>query len=172
MLIRDVLESIPIQVTQSIRQFAKAFEATIAALFNPATTANHIPLTLIRVKRDLAGRFGQVLRRRTSLNHLAQAVRSVLRNPDHSGQMSYDWMHIDFGGIRDQTAWILVPGDPFLVCIETGFKSYLTDGAALPQWTQWLENIIDQSIVMEVHMLVCWSILIDDHSFIHSFIDR
>lgn len=161
-LLRDVLESIPIQATQSIRQFAKSFESMIAGLFPPpTTTTTSIPLTVVRVKRDLAGRFSQVLRRRTSLNHLAQAVRGVLRNPDHSNQMSYDWMHIDFAGIRDQTtAWILVPGDPFLVCIETGFKSYLSDGAALPQWTQWLESIIDQSILMEVIRVVEEKIII------------
>lgn len=58
------------------------------------------PLTVAR-------RFSQILRRQISLNHLCQAARSVVHNPDISAQMLEDWISVDLSGIIKQTIYTM-----------------------------------------------------------------
>ena len=53
----------------------------------------------------MARRFAQVLRRQISLNHLCQAARSVVHNPEISAQMLEDWISVDLNSIIKQTLY-------------------------------------------------------------------
>lgn len=55
----------------------------------------------------VARRFAQLLRRQTSLNHLCQAARSVVHNPDVSAQMLEDWISVDLNSIIKQTMYTM-----------------------------------------------------------------
>ena len=140
-LIPDVLEPVPIGITQNVRQFSKFLEGILQR-----TLQAPIPQSIIEVKLDAARRFCQVLRRRTSLSHLTQAIRSILCNAEQTHQMLLDWGHVDFHGIREQCDWIMRLKEGFLHWIEASFRTYLQDGVSLHVWSTWIENITDQCI--------------------------
>jgi hypothetical protein len=48
------------------------------------------------------GAFAQMLRRYTSLNHLAQAARAVLQNSTQINQMLTDLNRVDFHNVQEQ----------------------------------------------------------------------
>lgn len=144
-LVPDVLESLPLPVAQSIRYFAKSLEIWMTHIFD-----SHVPQMVVESKMDIARRFCQVLRRRTSLNHLAQAVRSILGSPEHTNGMLRDFAHIDFGSIREQVGWVIAGQDEFLAFVEASFKNYLFEGASLQQWTQWIEGLVEQCLSLEM----------------------
>ena len=140
-LISDVLEPVPIGITQNVRQFSKFLEGILQR-----TLQSPIPQSIIEVKLDAARRFCQVLRRRTSLSHLTQAIRSILCNAEQTHQMLLDWGNVDFHGIREQCDWIMRLKEGFLHWIEGSFRAYLQDGVSLHVWSTWIENITDQCI--------------------------
>jgi len=49
--------------------------------------------------------FAQLLRRYTSLNHLAQASRLVLQNSSYITQMLTDLNTVDFAHVQASEAW-------------------------------------------------------------------
>ncbi len=140
-LIPDVLECLPLAVAQSIRYFAKSLEVWMCHIFDV-----HIPEAIVRGKVEITRRFCQVLRRRTSLNHLSQAVRAILASADHVSQMLYDFSAIDFGAIREQASWIVPGHEQLFVFIENSFRTYLFEGATIGQWTGWVESIVEECI--------------------------
>ena len=50
--------------------------------------------------------FAQMLRRYTSLNHLAQAARAVLHNSQQIQQMLADLNRVDFHHVQEQASWV------------------------------------------------------------------
>lgn len=140
-LIPDVLEPVPIVITQNVRQFSKFLEGILQR-----TLQSPIPSSIIEVKLDSARRFCQVLRRRTSLSHLTQAIRSILCNSEQTHQMLLDWGNVDFHGIKEQCDWIMRLKEGFLNWIEASFRTYLQDGVSLHVWSTWIENITEQCI--------------------------
>jgi hypothetical protein len=54
----------------------------------------------------VANIFCQQLRRLTSLNHLAQSSRSVLRHAEQVDAMERDWGKVDIDAIIDQAQWV------------------------------------------------------------------
>lgn len=140
-LIPDVLEPIPIGITQNVRQFSKFLEGILRR-----TLQSPIPTSIIEVKLDAAKRFCQVLRRRTSLSHLTQAIRSILCNAEQTHQMLLDWGQVDFPGIKEQCDWIMRLKEGFLHWIEASFRTYLQDGVSLHVWSTWIESIAEQCI--------------------------
>lgn len=140
-LIPDVLEPVPIGITQNVRQFSKFLEGILQR-----TLQSPIPGSIIEVKLDSARRFCQVLRRRTSLSHLTQAIRSILCNAEQTHQMLIDWGNVDFQGIKEQCDWIMRLKEGFLNWIEASFRTYLQDGVSLHVWSTWIENITEQCI--------------------------
>ena len=140
-LIPDVLEPVPIGITQNVRQFSKFLEGILQR-----TLQSPIPVSIIEVKLDSARRFCQVLRRRTSLSHLTQAIRSILCNAEQTHQMLLDWGNVDFQGIKEQCDWIMRLKEGFLNWIEASFRTYLQDGVSLHVWSSWIENITEQCV--------------------------
>lgn len=54
--------------------------------------------------------FSQMLRRYTSLNHLAQAAHAVLQNSAHINQMLSDLNRVDFNNVQVRAALPLLRG--------------------------------------------------------------
>lgn len=50
----------------------------------------------------------QLLRRYTSLNHLATAARGVLQKPDQIQQMYQDFSRVDISNIQDQAGLVVL----------------------------------------------------------------
>ncbi|PJF18260.1 DNA-binding RFX-type winged-helix domain-containing protein [Paramicrosporidium saccamoebae] len=144
-LVPEVLDPLPLAVAQAIRHFARCMDTWLLQVFDTA-----IPTIIVDAKLDLARRFCQVLRRRTALNHLSQAVRAILGSPDHLRAMLHDFGQIDFCTIREQIQWVVPGQETFLAYIEVSFKAFLLEGASLPQWTQWLETMTEQCISVEL----------------------
>ena len=143
MLLGNVLEPINLTTTQQIRHFAKNLESWLLQALDG------FPMSIVDVKIDSAKRFTHVLRRRTSLNHLAQAARTVLQNPEQVHQMLQDWNQIDFESVKEQASWIVLCRDNIFESVEESFRTYLGQGVALEFWAEWLEGIVDQCLTSE-----------------------
>lgn len=141
-LVPEVLEPLPLPVTQAIRQFARSLETWMMRAFESA-----VPLPIVEAKIDVTRRFCQALRRRTSLNHLAQAVRAVLASPEHLALMLQDFNAIDFGALREQVQWVIPGYETFLSYMEDSFRSLLFEAAPITGWTDWLGSVVEQTLV-------------------------
>lgn len=155
MLLPDVLGHYPLLVLQSIRLFTKSYESwmtgpIVSSGFPAIFGSRPLPQRLFETKVELARQFCLSLRRRTSVSHLSHAISGVLTNKSQVNQMIYDWDLIDFQAVRDQSNWIVGVKEPFVSYIEISVKSYLHERATLQAWTQWLENLIEQFIAVEM----------------------
>lgn len=144
-LVPDVLEPLPLIVTQSIRHFAKSLEHWMGHVFETS-----LPLPIVETKLDTCRRFCQVLRRRTSLNHLAQAVRAILTSPEHTTGMLKDFASLDFGALREQVQWVIPGHETFLAYMEESFRGLLFEGAELRAWVEWLESVVEQTLATQI----------------------
>jgi regulatory factor X 1/2/3 len=135
-LISDVLKPIPGSLTQSLRTFAKNLETWMKSALK------EMPEKLVTAKVSSVGAFGQNLRRYTSLNHLAQAARAVLQNPQQITQMLTDLNRVDFTNIQEQAAWVCQCEDTAIQQIEQDFKTTLQQQNSLEQWAVWLDTIV------------------------------
>lgn len=93
-LIPNVLRPIPSTLTQAIRNFAKNLETWLSSAMNGC------PPEICRIKLTSVFAFSQILRRYTSLNHLAQAARAVLQNSSQITQMLNDLNRVDFNNVQ------------------------------------------------------------------------
>ena len=108
-LFPHVCDALPSHLLQSIRHFAKTHEASMAATLPPC-----LPLTLVESKLQATRRFALGLRRRTSIGHLAAAVRAVLDGqPEMVRQMRADWLHLDLVSVREQLSWVFRVSDAY-----------------------------------------------------------
>ena len=69
--------------------------------------------------------FSQTLRRYTSLNHLAQAARAVLQNPQQINQMWADLNKVDFTNVQEQSSWVCQCDENLITKLEQDFKNTL-----------------------------------------------
>lgn len=144
-LVPEVLEPLPLIITQSIRHFAKSLEHWMGHVFETS-----LPLPIVETKLDTCRRFCQVLRRRTSLNHLAQAVRAILTSPEHVTGMLKDFSALDFGALREQVQWVIPGYETFLAYMEESFRGLLFEGAELRAWVEWLESVVEQTLATQM----------------------
>lgn len=63
--------------------------------------------------------FSQMLRRYTSLNHLAQAAHAVLQNSAHINQMLSDLNRVDFNNVQVRPAFPVLGG--VMATVRGGF---------------------------------------------------
>ncbi len=80
-LMPKVLKSIPNNLTQAIRNFAKSLDGWMASAVSRA------PADVAEIKIKTVKCLSQALRRYTGLNHLAQAARAVLQNNNQIAQV-------------------------------------------------------------------------------------
>ncbi|KAI8821142.1 RFX DNA-binding domain-containing protein [Fimicolochytrium jonesii] len=139
LLLPNVLQMMPIQIIQAVRQFARQLEPWMLASLHTQS-----PLLTTR-KIEVVKVFIQQLRRHTSLNHLAQATAAVLDNPDQVAQMLADWNRIDFENILDQASWVCECRKQDVVqLMELDFRALLSSGSSLQHWTTWLETCVNR----------------------------
>uniref|UniRef100_H3D985 Regulatory factor X1 n=1 Tax=Tetraodon nigroviridis TaxID=99883 RepID=H3D985_TETNG len=138
MLIPNVLRPIPSALTHAIRNYAKSLENWLTgALMN-------IPEEMVRVKVVCVNSFSQMLRRYTSLNHLAQAAHAVLQNSAHINQMLSDLNRVDFNNVQEQASWVCQCEDRVVLRLQQDFKMTLLQQNSLEQWASWLSGVVSQ----------------------------
>lgn len=120
-----MLKSIPNNLTQAIRNFAKSLEGWMSAAINKA------PRDLKSVKVAAVKALSQTLRRHTGLNHLAQAARAVLQNGGQVGQMLSDLNRVDFANVQDQASWVCGCDAEAVAAVEAQFKDALKQQSGL-----------------------------------------
>ena len=64
------------------------------------TALDHRSFAFVSPQVSAVGAFAQILRRYTSLNHLAQAARAVLQNGAQINQMLADINKVDFSNVQ------------------------------------------------------------------------
>ena len=69
--------------------------------------------------------FAQMLKRYTSLNHLAQAARAVLQNSKQIEQMVADLNRVDFNNVQEQASWVCQCDPSIIHHLELEFKATL-----------------------------------------------
>ncbi|OUC49730.1 RFX DNA-binding domain protein [Trichinella nativa] len=139
-LITNILKPIPTMLTQSIRNFAKQLEPTLSAVLED------VPEELFNVKLDAGRSFGQILRRYTGLNHMAQAARGVLQNSSQMNQMFADFSRVEFPNVLEQAGWVCFCDANFVQQIATEFKTILQSNKTLEQWVEWLHAVVDRCL--------------------------
>lgn len=142
-LVPDVLEPLPLPIAQAIRFFAKSLDVAIGAGGAAALFDASIPQVIQMTKLEAASRFSAVLRRRTALNHLAQAVKNILGSGENRGGMLIDWANLDWFAIQEQLHWIMPGQADWVVFVEGGWRGRLNEGSSLHQWILWLEIMVD-----------------------------
>lgn len=135
-LIPNVLRPIPPTLTQAIRNFAKSLETWMRLALQG------IDPSLVRIKISAVSALAQTLRRYTSLNHLAQAARAVLKNPSQITQMLTDLNRVDFNNVQEQASWVCQCSDATVSQLEQDFKSILQKQSSLEEWAQWLDTVV------------------------------
>ncbi|XP_065372315.1 DNA-binding protein RFX2-like [Calliphora vicina] len=139
-IIPDVLRSVPNALTQAVRSLAKHMDAWICEAMLG------IPEQMVQIKTSTVSAFCQILKRYTSLNHLAQASRAVLHNSTQITQMLADFNRVDFPNVQEQAAWVC-QCDPALVQrLENDFKTTLQQQSSLEQWASWLQLVADSAL--------------------------
>lgn len=139
-LIPDVLRPIPSDLTQAIRNFAKGLEGTLTKVLKKT----QLPEDLVMMKTAAVSAFSQILRRYTSLNHLAQAARAVLNNANQINQMLSDLNRVDFNNIQEQASWVCQCDENSVREFEIDFKNALSEQRTLEQWADWLESVVNK----------------------------
>lgn len=134
----DVLRAIPLTLTHSIRGFAKSLESWASSAMS------ELPPDAKAVKLKTVQAFSKLLRRYTSLNHLAQAARAVLQNPAQIQQMAEDLNRVDFRSIQEQASWVSGCDNGSVERLERDFKETLQRQSTLADWAIWLETVIEQ----------------------------
>ncbi|KAK4468842.1 hypothetical protein MN116_008008 [Schistosoma mekongi] len=135
-LIPNVLRPIPPTLTQAIRNFAKSLEGWMRQATQGLDTS------LVNLKVSAVSALAQTLRRYTSLNHLAQAARAVLKNANQINQMLADLNRVDFYNVQEQASWVCQCSDFTVSQLEHDFKRILQKHASLEEWAQWLDTVV------------------------------
>ena len=94
---------------------------------NPVNYSTILTFPLLHLKQQVAAvsAFSQTLRRYTSLNHLAQAARAVLQNPQQISQMWNDLNKVDFNNVQEQSSWVCQCDESLISKLEQDFKQTL-----------------------------------------------
>ncbi|XP_055998858.1 transcription factor RFX4-like [Ostrea edulis] len=144
-LMPTVLQALPESLIQVIKKFSKQLDEWLKIALDS------LPSGIRKMKFDLARRFAQLLRRQTSLNHLCQAARSVVHNPDVSAQMLEDWISVDLNSIIKQTMYTMEGYNErvtdIIVSLCSEFEQLLEDQAPLQSYIEWLDNMVVRCVV-------------------------
>nr|XP_022346143.1 transcription factor RFX4-like isoform X1 [Crassostrea virginica] len=144
-LMPTVLQALPDSLIQVIKKFSQQLDDWLNVALDS------LPSDIREMKFNLARRFAQVLRRQISLNHLCQAARSVVHNPEISAQMLEDWISVDLNSIIKQTLYTMgryrakVTDTIVDLCGE--FEQLLEDQAPLQSYVEWMDNMVDRCVV-------------------------
>lgn len=136
-IIGDVFQNMTVQQTKKIRSFAKQIEVSLKKALSG------LPDKFITPRLNIVASFSQKLRRYTGLNHLAQAARAVLVNPQHMAQLLADYARIDFAGVYEQVGWACEDCDlGFIKRQEEKFRNYGENLNRLETWSTWMQQLL------------------------------
>eukprot|EP01134_Creolimax_fragrantissima_P007493 CFRG7493T1 len=137
LLIPNIIMPVTPKLAASIRDFAKHIENWMRSAMID------LPRTLINRRIDLASVWSSCIRGNTSVNHLAQAARAVLANPDTTQQMIMDWGRIDFMDIEGQVHWTYGDiGVLMLRKIRDGFGEQIGNEKELETFVVWVKEVV------------------------------
>ncbi|RWS15137.1 transcription factor RFX4-like protein [Dinothrombium tinctorium] len=113
----------------------------------------NVPENLRIVKLELARRFGQLLRRQTSLSHLSQASRMVVHNNEVTSQMLNDWKQIDIQNICREIVYSVEQSDlndynykiMLNACKE--FEKLIEEDSPIEAYLEWLDVLVRKCVV-------------------------
>lgn len=144
-LVPDVLSTrISSSLTTQIRSFSKNLEMQLKKAMQGAPD-------LIQRKKGMAVRMlSQTLRRYTSLNHLAQAARSVLNKEDQITQMFSDFNKVDMTCVQEQAGWVCACDQLMVQHLQSAFRDNLQHQKSLEEWAEWMEAVVD-NILAKYH---------------------
>lgn len=137
LLLPNLLEPIPQQLTQQIRNFAKSIENWMA------TALAGYDQSFIAAKVAAVGALSHTLKRYTCLNHLSSAARAVLQNQQQVQQMINDFNRVDFKNVQEQASWVCQCGDDIVDHIVQSFKMLLQQQNPSERWAVWCEQVLN-----------------------------
>ncbi|OQV25959.1 MHC class II regulatory factor RFX1 [Hypsibius exemplaris] len=144
-LIPDVLRPIPSSLTQVIRNFAKSMEGWVRE------SMVKMPKRLVHHKLLAANALAHALKRNTSLNHLAQAARTVLTNPAQTSTMLADLSRLDICSIHEQGSLMCPCEFPAMKRFADEFKLLLADSNICERWPAWIDKVVDFAMGAVAH---------------------
>ncbi|PNF27136.1 hypothetical protein B7P43_G08557 [Cryptotermes secundus] len=137
-LFPDVLRLLPRSLTQAIRNFTETLELRLTGAMRGC------PEKIMHIKMSTVTLFAQTLRRYSSLNRLAQAVRSVLENSSQTNQLLDDLKGVDFRSVQGQASWVFQCDDSMVEQLQAHFRNTPHQQNSLEQWAVWLNGITAQ----------------------------
>eukprot|EP00051_Salpingoeca_urceolata_P029587 m.490342 g.490342 ORF g.490342 m.490342 type:complete len:493 (-) comp27843_c0_seq1:147-1625(-) len=140
-LVVDPLCRVPESLIKEIRQFAKTMESVHVDAMQGLSEA----FVLCRTTRIRA--LAKVIRRYTSLNHLAQAARTVVANAEQVGQMFKDVNCVDFRAVQAQVQIVFDCQTATLQQLEAEFKQGLEKRNTLELWAGWLQQVAKRYVL-------------------------
>uniref|UniRef100_A0A0N4ZHQ5 RFX-type winged-helix domain-containing protein n=1 Tax=Parastrongyloides trichosuri TaxID=131310 RepID=A0A0N4ZHQ5_PARTI len=140
-LIPNILcNTMTVSVSAFLRNFAKSLETHISNAFK-GSVEQFVQNKLIAVRM-----FSTSLRRYASINHVAQAARSVFQKPDQIRQMYFDYSRVDLELIHEHAGWVCSCDFNLVRNIESDFKNNMGKQKSLEEWAEWIEAVVDQCL--------------------------
>ncbi|RWS26057.1 transcription factor RFX4-like protein [Leptotrombidium deliense] len=146
-LLPSALQTLPDSLSKILRKFSHELDAWLKmALFN-------VPENLRTMKLDFARRFGQILRRQTSLSHLSQASRMVVNNNDVTSQMLNDWRVIDIQSICREIVYSTEQSDRNEATYQTmlnackEFERLIEEDSPIESFLEWLDVLLRNCVL-------------------------
>ncbi|XP_071505092.1 transcription factor RFX4-like [Diadema antillarum] len=141
-LVPSALQPLPESLSHVIRWFAGELHSWLERALDK------LPQGLKIVKFTEAERFSSLMGKQMSLNHLAQAARSVTQASDVILQMADDWTFLDLDGICRQTVAMTTSRDPAkrynaIMNLCDDFEKVLDDDVTLEKLIGWLDRLLD-----------------------------
>ncbi|KAL5251982.1 hypothetical protein ACHWQZ_G014949 [Mnemiopsis leidyi] len=146
LLLPTPLHPIPSSLTQTIRSFCKQYggwtRMAVAGL----------PGNIVRAVMQASDIFVAMMRRQTTLTHIAQATRTVLSSSSAVSQMIHDWCHLDIDSMTHQAMFLFTsPGGDIeagtLKRIQSEFSELLGEQASVEEYAEWIKELIDKLVV-------------------------
>ncbi|RKP02348.1 hypothetical protein CXG81DRAFT_10930 [Caulochytrium protostelioides] len=159
LMLPNALKPLPLEGIQAIRQFAAKYEQWVTIAM-----AGHAP-TLVARKCEIAKVLVQQLRRHTALNHLAQAGRQVVGDPQRLAAMLSDWNLLTFSELLDQAAWVCeCRARDIHPILDTEVRHLLATGNQIEQWGAWVEGVanrfLDEGLEPQRYIYVARQVLL------------
>jgi regulatory factor X 4 len=146
-LIPATLQALPETLSHEISQITKQLGTWLTS------STSGLPDKLRERKLEVAEAFCKSLKRQTSLIHLAQAAKGVLRSSDMVTHMLADWRGMDFSLIRSQMLMCMADDAgksplAFIDAVISEFEQLFVKQVPLEIYFEWLDSLV-QSEVLE-----------------------
>ncbi|XP_071839377.1 regulatory factor X 4-like isoform X2 [Apostichopus japonicus] len=144
-LIPGAVQPLPSNLLRVIRNFACCYEEQVEKALRG------LPQRIIDVKLSVAKQFVQMLHRKTTLAHLAQASRCILSTEGSLQQMRDDWeKRTEHDPVCAQVAWSSCDDwgmqKDFIINKLESYAKLLEDGHTVEDHIHWLEMLVKEKV--------------------------